>query len=310
MTESTLYFPPVDTHLMRSKYVAQTFKVQVMQPGRRLSDPRQFPVVYATDANWTFDMFKSIAYLLQMSELDAPPFILVGIGYPSENPHAGYMLRMRDLSAPPFPKWEKWTRNWRDCMLVPDIDGVLEPEEGTKNFYGAEDFQKFLGAELIPFIDQKYPTIAGNRTYFGHSAGGFFGLFTMLTQSQLFQNYIVSSPGVSCHGEPKWGGRFDNYDFGLQMVRDFAAAGKTLPGVKLYVSAGTDEEYEPILSIWRITSSFARLVKVLKETALPGVEFMYELIPGEAHKSVWPIAFTHGVQAIFGTRRVAGGVYF
>ncbi len=308
--DSALHFPPVETHLIRASHVAQTFKIQVMQPGQRAGDARRYPVVYATDGNATFEMFKSIAYLLQMSELDSPPFILVGIGYPSDHPHAGYMLRIRDLTAPPWPKWEKWVTNWRDCMMVPEIEGVLEPEEGTPNFHGGENFQRFIGHELIPFIDEKYRTIPGERTYFGHSAGGFFGLFTLLTQPHLFKNYIISSPGVSVHGEPKWGGRFDNYNFGLQMVRDFAASGKALHGVKAYLSAGSDEEYEPILAVWRITSSLILLAKALRDAAIPGLQLMTEVIPDEAHKSIWPIAFTHGVQAMFGTRRISRGVYF
>ncbi len=310
-TDQLLHFAPIDTHLIRSKHVAQTFKIQVMQPGRRPADARRFPVVYATDGNATFDMFKSISYLLQMSELDSPPFILVGIGYPSENPHAAYALRLRDLTFPGWPKWEKWekTGNWRDCMMAPNIEGCLEAEPGTKFFYGGEDFQQFIGEELIPLIDGKYQTIPGDRTYFGHSAGGSFGLFTMLTKSHLFRNYILSSPGASIHGEPKWGGRFDNDDFGLRMVRDFAAAGKSLDGVKVYLSAGADEEYEPALGVWRVTSTLVRLAKEIHDARIPGLELMSEVIPDEAHKSVWPIAFTHGVQAIFGTRRISRGVY-
>lgn len=308
--DSLLHFPPIETHLIRSRHVAQTFKIQVMQPGRRAGDTRRFPVVYATDGNWTFDMFKSISYLLQMSALDSPPFILVGIGYPSDFPHAGYMLRMRDLSAPPFPRWEKWEKNWHDCMMVPYIEGVLEPEEGTKNFYGGENFRSFIGTELLPFIDEKYQTLAGERTYFGHSQGGFFGLFTLFTQSHLFKNYIVSSPGVVCHGEANFGGRYDNHEFGVQMVRDFAATGRALAGVKLYLSVGADEEHEPVLAPYQMTSGLERLVKAVKLAAIPGLELMSEIFPGETHKTVWPIAFTHGVQAMLGTRRVHRSVYF
>ena len=36
---------------------------------------------------------------------------------------------------------------------------------------------------------------------------------------------------------------------------------------------------------------------------------MTEVIPGETHMTVWPVAFTHGVQAMLGTRRVVDVVY-
>lgn len=306
-----IHFPPVETHLIRSRHVPQTFKIQVMQPGRRASDTRRFPVVFATDGNWTFDLFKSISYLIQMSPHDSPPFILVGISYPSESPHAGYMLRMRDFTAPPWPKWEKWGDDWQSCMKNPYLDGVLEPEKGSKNFFGAEEFRNFIAEELIPFIDERYSTLPDQRTYFGHSAGGFFGLYSLCTQPELFQSYVLSSPGVAVHGEPQWGGRFDNYEFGVQMVRELAAAGKPLPaGTKLYLSAGADEQYEPVMTVFRITTSLENLAKAVQDAAIPGLELMFEIIPGETHKTIWPVAFTHGVQAVMGTRRVQRSLYF
>jgi hypothetical protein len=303
-----MHVPPIETHLIPSKRVAQTFKIQVMRPCRRSDDTRRSPVVYAMDGNWVFDMFKSIAYLIQMSEMDAPPFMLVGVSYPSENPHAGYMLRMRDLTAPPFPEWPNYAESWQQQVFVPHLEGVLEPEKGTKAFFGADDFQGFLADELIPFIDDSYETIPGDRTYHGHSAGGFFGVYTLFTRSRLFKNYIISSPGLSCHGVSKWGERFDNYDFGLQMLRDFVVSGRSLEGVKVYLSAGADEEFEPVMSVWRITSTVERFAKALRE-AMPDLDLMTEIIPGESHKTVWPIGFTHGVQAVFGTRRVSRSLY-
>ena len=233
MTEELLYIPPVETHLIDSKHVAQTFKVQVMQPARKKGEKRRFPVVYATDGNWTFDMFKSISYLLQMTADDAPPFILVGVGYPSDFPHAGMILRARDLTAPPYP--------CPDFKMVvePRYEGVLLPKAGTKNYHGGEEFRNFIGEELIPFIDGRYDTIPDDRIYFGHSGGGFFGLFTMFTRSHLFRKYIVSSPGVTYNGKGPGGVKYNNCEVVLQMARDFAASGKSLDGVRLYLSAGS-----------------------------------------------------------------------
>lgn len=312
--DNVLQVPLVETHLIRSKDVQQTFKIQVMQPARRRGDTRRYPVVYVTDGNWVFDMFKSISYLLQMSAQDAPPFILVGIGYPSDLPFAGMMMRRREFTFPPYPpfgvKDPSELMEFMKSFSGNLYEGVLIPEEGAKTFYGAEDFRRFIGNELIPFIDEKYPTLPGDRTYFGHSGGGFFGLFTLFTQSDLFRNYIVSSPGVIYHGEGPGGGRCDNDEFGLRMVRDFAASGKHLDGIKLYLSAGAEEEFEPAIAWWRLTSSLERLVKVFKDAAIPGLTLMSEIFPGETHITVWPIAFTHGVQTMLGTRRVSRSVYY
>lgn len=313
--EDLLHVPPVEAHLIRSRHVQQTFNIQVMQPARKEGDTRRYPVVYATDGNWTFEMFKSISYLLQMSAHDAPPFVLVGIGYPAESPHAGFLLRMRDFTYPPYQptirirsllETAKTSKDWPSADLY---EGMLLPEEGAKDCHGGEDFRKFIGAELIPFIDEKYPTIPGHRTYFGHSGGGFFGLYTLFTQSELFKNYIVSSPGLIFDGKGPGGIRYENCEFGPQMIRDFAASGRSMNDVKLYLSAGEEEEFEPGMN-WRLTSTVLRATKLLKDASIPGLELMTEVFPGETHITVWPIAFTHGVQAVFGTRRVLPAVYF
>lgn len=298
-TDSTqagsIEFPAARTHTLRSKYVPQTFKIQVMRPARPRGQTSRYPVVYVTDGNVVFEMFKAIAYLLQLSDRDAPPFILVGIGYPSDLPMSGALLRMRDFSFPRFPKFS---------VPIPPWEGVIVPEDGTHEICGGEDFQQFIAHELIPLIDATYETLPGERTYFGHSGGGVFGLFTLLTRSTLFKNYIISSPALSYHGEAPGGRHYHEYDFALHEVQEFIHSGKSLDGIQLYLSAGAAEDFEPSLAPWRITSSVYRLAALLKSASIPGLELMTEIFPGETHMTAWPLAFIHGVQAILGTRRV------
>jgi uncharacterized protein len=302
-TEALMVRPAIETHLIQSKHVQQTFKIQVMQPTRRRGDTRPLPVVYATDGNKTFDMFKDISNLIQVSERDAPPFILVGIGYPTESPHAGRKLRARDFTFPPYPHV--------DMKAVPRVyEEELTAPEGAKDIHGGEDFRRFIGEELIPFVDGAYPTLPGDRTYFGHSGGGFFGLFTLFTEPGLFKNYVVSSPGLLFHGQVAGTAAYENYDCGARMVGAFIASGKRLDGIRLYMSAGADEEFEPALGPWQMMSGFYQVAKLIKNAAIPGLEFMTEVFPDESHMTVWPIAFTHGVQAMLGTRRVVRSLYF
>ena len=287
-----LQYPPIETHLIPSKHVRQTFKIQVMRPAKRVGETARFPVVYITDGNFQFDALKGISYSIQTSPRDAPRFILVGIGYPSESPAAGLMLRARDLIFPGYPKLS---------TKPPPIDGVLVAEPGTKDFSGAEDFQRFIESELIPLIDGKYETIPGDRTYFGHSAGGGFGLFTLFTKSSLFKKYIISSPGLIYHGKSTAGVTYDNYDFALREARRFIESGRSLGGVRVYLSVGTEEEFEPGYEVWQLTSSFYRLARVLEAGNIPGLELITDVFDGETHMTVWPMSFSHGVQAVFGT---------
>lgn len=282
-------------HHLRSCYVHQTFKIQVMRPRQGAGNGSRCPVVYVTDGNVVFEMFKSISTLIQMSPNDAPPYILVGIGYPSEAPFAGNRLRVRDFSFPRYPRF---------TLPEPTFEGVMFPETGTKEIDGGEDFQLFIANELIPFIDNAYETLPDDRTYFGHSGGGVFGLFTLFRKPHLFKNYIISSPALSFHGEMPGGFYYENCDFAFDEAREFIANVKSMTGVNLYMSVGSEEEFEERLSQWRLTSSMLRMAAFLNNSNIPGLRVMTEVLPGETHMTVWPMAFIHGVQAIFGTRRV------
>jgi uncharacterized protein len=286
----TEYFAPVETHMLRSKHVAQTFRVDVMQPARKRGEIVRFPVIYATDANLTFDVLKGISYGMQLSARVCPRFILVGIGYPAESPLAGTLLRMRDFTFPGFPRFMK---------APPALEGLLEAEEGTKSFEGAGDFQRFIGTELIPFIDAKYDTCA-DRTYFGHSAGGSFGLYSLFTQAELFRNYIIASPALHFRDESATGIPAEPNDFGFRQARQFISSGESLNGVRMYMAVGSEEEYDPDRARWRFTSSFYRMASLLKTAAISGLQLTTEVLATETHMTTWPVAFIHGVRSVFG----------
>jgi predicted alpha/beta superfamily hydrolase len=287
--EDAIFYPPIETHLIRSKFVSQTYKIQVMRPPQKSGENTHFPVIYAVNGNAVFDVLKGISYSLQSPGHESLRYILVGIGYPGDSPLAGTMLCVRDLTFPGYIKIS---------TKKPAIDGVPAVELGTKDYYGAEDFQKFIANELIPFIDHKYLTIPGDRTYFGHSVGGGFGLFTLFTQPTLFRNYIISSPGVIFDGETSAGLRYDQYDFVLRDARKFIASHPSLNNVRVVVTVGTSEEFEPEYAQWKLTSSFYRLAALLNSAAIQGLQLNTQAFPGEIHETVWPVAFSYGARIL------------
>src|SRR6185503_15820742 len=82
-------YPPVESHVIHSRFVDQAFWIQVMQPVRVQGETTKFPVVYVTDGNLAFDMFKGFSYLIQSRPRPQSRFILVGIGYPGDGPYRG-----------------------------------------------------------------------------------------------------------------------------------------------------------------------------------------------------------------------------
>lgn len=64
---------------------------------------------------------------------------------------------------------------------------------------GAANFYNFLVYELVPYIEANYHTDAVNRTLIGHSYGGLFTLFALLSEGaeqRHFNAFIASSPTI------------------------------------------------------------------------------------------------------------------
>lgn len=47
---------------------------------------------------------------------------------------------------------------------------------------GGPKFRSFIEKELVPFIDKSYRTIAGDRTLVGHSYGGLFASWNLVSE--------------------------------------------------------------------------------------------------------------------------------
>src|SRR5688572_1708011 len=123
-------------------------------------DPNQqtkYDVLYVTDGNWNIKVTKQILdFLLEQGFM--PKNIIVSVDHLS-----------------------------RDKDLTPT------PGNNPSVFGGAADFLSFLEKELIPYINKKYSTTGAN-TLFGHSYGGLFVTYALLTNPKPFDTYIAVDP--------------------------------------------------------------------------------------------------------------------
>ncbi|MBB2148050.1 alpha/beta hydrolase-fold protein [Pedobacter gandavensis] len=67
--------------------------------------------------------------------------------------------------------------------------------DNWKTSGGAENFLGFIKDELIPYINQKYPS-NGDNTLWGHSFGGLFVVNALLTAPKTFKSYIAVDPSL------------------------------------------------------------------------------------------------------------------
>ena len=268
--------PDLKTHYIKSKFVDQEFKILVSIPFIHDEGSERFPVLYCPDANFFYP--RDITSLLQGGG-EVPRFILVGIGYPGKHYLSSFNLRARDLTPVEgvIP------------MLTPEtfVRGVHVPKD--KKYGGAQEFLKFIRHELIPFIDENYPTLKGDRGYFGHSFGGLFGLFVLFDQPDTFNKYIIGSPGT------RWG---DEYI--IKQAENYVAHHDEL-NASVFMSVGALEIEGEDASLF---TNVSRIERILKQKKLKGLELSARVFPDETHLSVGYMNYIHGIKAVYGQPKV------
>ncbi len=80
-----------------------------------------------------------------------------------------------------------------------DLTPKIELDEETRNNMpsagGADNMLEFISSELIPHINKNYNT-NDYKLLVGHSLGGLFAVYTLLTKPELFDSYIAISPSM------------------------------------------------------------------------------------------------------------------
>jgi predicted alpha/beta superfamily hydrolase len=93
---------------------------------------------------------------------------------------------------------------------------------------GAEKLTQFIEKELIPYIDNQYPTTP-YRTLIGHSYAGLFTINMLINHNHLFENYIAIDPSMD----------WDNQKL-LKEAKEKLSA-ESFEGKSLYVSLAAEQ---------------------------------------------------------------------
>ncbi len=284
--EMPFYLPEKVTHLIKSKNVDQTFAIHIIQPIQRKDGSERFPVIYSTDASGNIGALTDISRSLQRSGL-ANRYILVGIGYPEDQYMEAVVRRARDLSKLPEPPRSQAVAAITEAPKSL-VEGAKRPD--IRNLHdGADDFLAFIHKELMPYIEASYPVIPEERTYFGYSAGGRFGWYTLFNRPETFSQYIIGSSAVSFFG----------HDVMVETAKAYVASGKPL-NAKIFHSVGAEEHFEPAYAATNFGTGFYEMAKLMKNAKNPGLNYSYKMFPGEVHATAWLPTFVYGVQHMFG----------
>jgi uncharacterized protein len=240
------------------------YRVQVSTPVQ-MEAGKRYPVIYAFDGNAYFGIFADS--LTRQSVLGAvAPAIVVGIGYPTDNPRDVFPLRSFDLAP------------------SPSTDPEMKGKGG-----GADAFLRMVEEEIMPLVESRYPVDPARRTVWGHSLGGLAALHSMLHKPGLFANYALSSPSIW------WNEREE-----LAAVPAFIprVRGRSAP-LRVLILSASDEQYRGADPEQRANADVTRMVDNATELAarlarLPATDVSVQrvIFADELHETVSPASIS------------------
>ncbi|HYD39440.1 MAG TPA: alpha/beta hydrolase-fold protein [Anaeromyxobacter sp.] len=207
------------------------------------------PVVYLTDGHWRRVDHKYVHYLAARGVI--PPVIVAGIGYP---------------------------------------EGTDVQRARTKDLVDAPDpFLQAILAEVIPWVERRFPCDPKQRVLFGSSMGGYFSLYTLrrsaLAGERWFFGYVASSTYRA--------------DAALS-IRELRA--RKVPA-RLYLTYGGLERRSGFDVIARPNT---QLFHALDSAGVPELEYVHHVYPDADHYTTTRPTLVDGLRLILGTGEARG----
>jgi hypothetical protein len=247
-----------------SKHTEGKYDIYLSYPDNYKSSGSLYPVLVVLDAEVNFG---AVTYIVQRLVKDKliPEMFVVGIAYKGEtNEEDYYSLRSRDFT----PSTDK------------------EQEQRHKDTFkfgtgGAENFVKFLSLELFPFLKNNYPIADKDKTIYGHSFGGLFGMHALINQPDLFDNYLLLSPSL-------WWNQ-------SKILKDFESnpviASRQL---KLYMATGSMED--------NMVNDHLEMAGILERVDSNKLKLKSEILENETHRTIFGRGFTNGLRFLYQTK--------
>lgn len=243
----------------------RSYRIHVYIPAAE-PPPAGYPVLYLLDGNAIFATAVE-AVRIQSRRPDktgVSPSVVVGIGYPTEEPFGydrffDYTLLVPEAEHPVHPQGLQW------------------PEQG-----GADPFLSFIEAELKPEIESRCSIDRSRQAILGHSLGGLLVLHAMFTRPEAFSTYIAGSPSIH------WNRRAlleEEQIFATRMERE------PMPLRALLAAGELEKGHER-----RMTESAYEMAGRLSALADDGIRVEYKEFEGEGHVSVLPGLISRGLR--------------
>ena len=273
--------PNTAVHDLPATLSNRRYQVWVDVPASYAGSTKLFPVVFVTDANYSFPLIRSIRNLLGQRGRNIEDFILVGLPHAEGDTPAA--SRSRDYT-PTNP------------LLDPKRD---ESQYSATQYGEAAAYRDYLEQQIFPFIAEHYRVDMQRKVFAGHSYGSLFGSYVLLTKPTMFQSYILSSPSL-------W---FDHKSV-LRFEQQYADEHKDLSArVMLYSGSfetiRPEPRYNKTADLVKDAQGF---MQQLKARGYPSLQIGNQVIDDEDHLTIFPITISRGLLwALPGTGPYTGG---
>jgi hypothetical protein len=229
---------------------------------------KKYPVVFVLDGGYAFPLVRSIRNLLGQQGRNIQDFILVGL--PPQTGLSSLESRSRDYT-----------------FSDPKLNPANDPADYSAPHYGeAESFRDYLETQVLPYAREQLNADPKKLVFVGHSYGGLFGAYVLLTKPELFSAYILGSPSL-------W---FNKHEI-LNYEKSYAASNRDLQA-RVVMYAGEFETYGPTPRHFKTTDlvgSMRSFEAQLKRRNFPSLEIRSYVLPGEDHLTVFPTLVSRGL---------------
>jgi len=236
-----------ETVELESQILNETRQLIIGTPHSYETSEDRYPVLYLLDGPDHFHYTTGITRYLARNQR-TPEMLVVAIANTD---------RDRDLSTP----------------SQQEIEIARNPTHG-----GTDNFLRFLRDELAPWVDENYRTIP-HRVLIGHSSGGSFAIYALITDPTVFDSYIAISPNLDWNDQ--------------RLVADAEAFFEKTPelAARLYMTVGNEGG--------ALLGGVRKLAGVLDELAPRRFEWQFTWMPEETHGSVPLPSTLEGLEFIF-----------
>lgn len=267
--------PNTEVRELQSATNNAIYKLYIATPADFATSGKRYPVVYMLDADYSFALTRNVVqHFAERGKL--PEMILVAIAYPgaADDMEVYYSNRKRDYTPPSSALHIGFSSGRVTAQPVND---------GRNGQGGADMFRTFIADQVVPYVASHFP-VSSDRTFIGHSYGGLFGTYVLLTTPELFRRYVIVSPSL-------W---FDN---GLMLGVESKDPIKRGIEAEVYLAIGSRETQA--VAGAPMVRQLKQFASALQAQKIAGLRLTLDVRDGETHESVFPGAVTRGLETVF-----------